>query len=723
MSSDNLPPFGRNTLFGLLLTFVTACGGGGGDGVGDVGSVEYVLGWIDCGELSAEASNYSSGADIFIYDAEGALLNDASIAVRSNPSGSFVVPISDVPDTFSVVAENAWCVDAEAAQFKSNGQSFKAAPATSTKPYFVGQLKAEIRDYDPEDDILYINPVTTLLATYLERYPEVTYEEAQSEVKRFLEIPEAVDLAHAPDLAELHFSMAQFLAEVEELGSAESLLEGCMAEMQADPLATHPFYSHAVSESVGFGATGLIDFVAGKLASGALSKVGGEGLGWLLSSIGLNIDPTAQAIEEMKQDLKEIKDMLVNLSALHKAETDKLSKEIAQSDYNTAIRALDNSIISHINEAFEELNSLAEYVDKPEKVPPSEMLRKKNALMGELNSKVCHKFDLIHNNQVGIAGAEGLIRLWSYIVAGQHRFLGPKDSERMRAQFDYFDALQLSQFALCIEYKHANGESEVFLQELVDKYFEHRTAQKAMLPTPIPEKALVETRTRLMISPYTIWEDAPGLHFGYHFACSLPIHNSAPHATVRDYFNATNALPRTFYGEPPACVAPAKSVPLLGFRNWRAATLSEAEEMFVDVPWPANQARWAISQGYPTDCVSQGKKRPCLDESVQMFLTSVPKFYRRPRHPNWDEQVLGRNLKVYLQRMGDGFRAEIKCGINTTRYPRSTSQSWQCATFQGIHGPGGFWQAPKGHLTPIREISWDCALPITPEKECYYYER
>lgn len=719
-------------VFSLLLITIAGCGGGEGRD-GDVASIEYIRGRIDCGAQSDASSTVASCTAILAYDVDGASLSipppDVAASGDSCPSGSFVVPVRDLPDAFTLVAEDVSCSNGMAATATIAGPDAKAAQATSALPFYVGQMKAEVLHYDPAQDIVHVSPVTTLIAVYRERHPDTDYQTAQTKVKHFLGIPESVDLSVAPDLSEMHFSVAQFITEAEVAGSAELLLETLLAEMQADPSATHPFYSYAVSASVALGVGGAIDFVADNLAKGALSEIGGQSMGWLLSSIGVNFDPAAKAIKEMQADLATIKNSLAELAGQMTQLNRDLKKEISNKGYATLRGQLDE-LETLIESEWRALEILAAHGGEPERATwAAEEVRRLKVVLG---TQICNRFGEIHKKQAPALG-EGMIEVWSQVVADRHRFLGPDDSRMMRAQFDYYDALQLAQFGLCIEYHHLVGAPAATLEQLVDQYFKNRQAQDFRMPTPIPDKALVETATGLMISPYTIWGDAPGLHFGYHFACNLPIHNRAPHATLSDYFNSTNSVPGSFIGEPPVCTTPTEgkfSVPLLGFKTWRVATRSEAKDMFAG--WSSNSkksiAQWAVSQGYPEDCIFQGRQRACIDETVEMFLTSVPKYYRRPSHPNWDEALLGRNLKVYRQSMSKGDPKEIECAINTSHYPRSTSVSWQCATFQGIHGKNGFWSAPKGHLIPVRTPGWSCdpcldCDPPAPLKECYYYRR
>ncbi len=54
----------------------------------------------------------------------------------------------------------------------------------------MGQFEA----FDPDNDIIYINLVTTLVCVYLDRNPDKSLSEATTAVKAFLDIPAEVDI-------------------------------------------------------------------------------------------------------------------------------------------------------------------------------------------------------------------------------------------------------------------------------------------------------------------------------------------------------------------------------------------------------------------------------------------------------------------------------------------------------------------------------------------------
>ncbi|UCF05215.1 MAG: hypothetical protein JSV33_15055 [bacterium] len=615
----------------------------------------FVRGWIDCGSQDAIA-------DIFVYNAAGELLNAQppvqSAPVRSNPSGAFLVAVMDVPGTLRIVAENAKCSDD-----------------------LLTELKTEVRNFDPTRDIIHINPVTTLLVTYIERFPDIDYEEAQANVKRFLTIPNAIDLRNNLDVAESHFSIMQFLAEAKMQGGVEPLLAHLLEEMEADPLATHPFYAVGLQVRC---ASVVIGYIAEKLASGALSYVGGEAFGWVLDKIGIGFpDATDMAIKEMQNDLKDIKNMLTGLSVQLDNVYSSLLKEIEQTNYDVRVGQL-LPLINTTKTVWEDLTFLAgvkvtaETPDETKAWVAEEQARLK-VVIGQ---QLLPQMDAIQHQQTGIGGAEGLIQIWSKVVASRHRFLSNKDSEMIHAQFDYFDSLQLSLFGLMIEYYHAAMPKDLAkdkLKSLIDNYMEGREKQLTIRPLMIPDNAVMETRTGLMISPYTIWEDAPGKHFGNHFGCNLCRHNNKPLAKASPYF-----------ASPPyniACDVPTNSKftsPLMGFSDWRMATKDEVQKMFLG--WEGSSvAEWAIKQGYPKEYVNS---------EVNMFITNKAAFFNDKGNDN--------TIECLQFSMKTGIPTVITCSFPG---PASFSSSYNCTMLESINGP-------KGYLIPVRQPQHD---------EIYFY--
>ncbi len=651
---------------------------------------QFVRGWVDYG---AECIT----SEIGIYKTDGELLNTGTgkqpLPTPTQSERAFLEPIIGKPDRLTIVVQCAYCTD-----------------------NLVATLKARVEDYNPAQDIVYVSPLTTLLHAYHDRFPESEGEQAQDHIKRFLALPETIDLNQSLDETAPYFNINQFLLQASVMGGVEQLYQQLLDEMEADPEATHPFLDQdldaglvekpgeAITDrllatpiaiqtpaalATPGGGSGFIGYFGDKLAAGCISYLGGQTLGWALNEAGLSFpDATQQALEEIKQDLKEIKKMLNGLKVQLDNVYSSLYKEIEKTNYGIRVGQL-NTLISTVKNTWRDLVYLAvldlnEVKEEEREKTKQWILKEKERIKTIIGEKLLPQLGAIHNQQAGLAGGEGLIEVWSKVVASRHRFLDEDDSATMHAQFDFFDSLQLALFGLVIEYYHEAmppGLAKDKLEPLIEDYKNHRDKQLSMKTRQIPPKAIIDTRTGLLISPYTIWEDAPKSHFGNQFACVLPWRNKKPVAQASPYFAGSPYNIR--------CKLPQNSQfgrPLMGFTNWRMATTDEAKNMFLG--WEGSSVHeWAEKEGYP-----QG----CLNAKVEMFLTNHEGFH----DPNYNQD---KTLECWKMPMTNGVPTMIEC-----TWPGRTggnSKSYKCLSLESTKGP-------KGDLIPVR---------TTGEDEIYFY--
>ena len=521
--------------------------------------VEYITGWVDCGVPVVDA-------EIRVYDADGKLLNLAprlqSAPVLTGASGVFSVAVANLPDRFRVKALNGHCGD----------DAFS-------------EMEAEFKNVDLKEDILHVNMVTTVLARYLDHYPSMDYDEAQATVKHFLQIPDSIDLSNGPDIPRIEFNLERLLAEAVIVeGGIDPLIERILAEMVTDPFSTFQFQVAQSSEGDG------ISWVAEKILGGIVSGTSSRGFGYFLSAIGFPGADENKILEEIKkiqETLSDIKDGLVDLDSKLQSVGAELSREISVSEYNNGVRTLvATGILSDIKNASKELATLAALrVSEASRNSP-DIVAKQERLIQMIEERILPHLSLIPDFQYGVGFGEGLIQVWSKIVSKRKRFLYPIDGDAMRAQFDYFDALQLAALALVVEYYHAVKPAEtvhVWVDPVVTEYEENRKAQLTKLPSgmgKIPEGAIVETHSGLMIAPELLWKVVTSTY------------GSASFGTANFYVIALN---KQNY---------------LGFNNWRLPTSANIASMFYGRP-ANNLGSWAIAEGYP---------RQYIDDAVVMFF-------------------------------------------------------------------------------------------------------
>jgi len=564
---------------GILSIVILLLIGCGGDDKSS--KTEYIRGWV-------LAERAISGATVSVFDSDSVQLNRKGD--KTYDEGTFLIGIKELPKNFRVIAtdgkEGSW--------------------------EFAAELKTDVNNFNPERDIIYVNVVTTMVSTYRDKHPEKTLDEATAIIKDFLNIPQTVDIGDSLHNSGQYFSHMAFMAEAERNGGVNSFIEILLAELESDPTKTHPFYS---TQLFAGDTSDIVTKIVDKIAEGAISSAGGKLFGWALKMFGSGSD-----FSEVQETLGEIKTMLSELSNKMDSIYEQLSAQITQTDYNVRIGQI-NPLMSKIKSTSDALSYLVTVTQSPknENWIKSERERIKNIIGEQILPQALE----INNQLVGIAGAEGLIKVWSRVVKNKHRFLGPDDSKQIQAQFDYFDAIQLSLLALTIEYHHVTDAPDQLILTAIEQYQNNRAAQISMKPLPIPKDTIIETHTGLMIHPYDVWNalriasDPKNTPYGYIAA------DAHTYDHIFFYRGAYNYNVRK----------------LLGFNNWRMPTSSEGRRMF-ELWSGKGVGTWAISQGYPKDCIDNGNPRDCIDDhKLVLLMNSTPRPGAMPAQQYWKFQT------------------------------------------------------------------------------------
>ena len=215
-----------------------------------------------------------TGATVQIYDRSGYLLYSVDSATGEDGSFSITRPL---PETFWMVITDGWM----------DGEPFDH----------------DVRRYIPlfnEGDHYKVNAVTTLMAEYQARHPELSHMQVKEAVANHLSIPDSIDLDEIIYSSEwfcYYFSHYLFMKEA---GAGEGLTRftsQLVDELEAGE--TRFFYD---TESVG---SSLFQDAMMALLKGAMSEFGGEGAGWILGLLNTG-GGDDQRFDEMKADLQEI---------------------------------------------------------------------------------------------------------------------------------------------------------------------------------------------------------------------------------------------------------------------------------------------------------------------------------------------------------------------------------------------------------------------------------
>lgn len=215
-----------------------------------------------------------TGATVRIYDRSGSLLHSVDSATGENGSFSITRPL---PETFWIVIADGWM----------DGEPFDH------------DVRRYIRLFT-ERDYYKVNAVTTLMAEYQDRHPELSHIQVKKAVANFLSIPDSTDIDEIIYSSEwfcYYFSHYLFMKEAEGAEGMTLFVEQLGDEL--DARKTRSFYD---IESVG---SSLFKDVMEALLEGAASEFGGEGAGWILGLLNTG-GGDDQRFDEMKADLQEI---------------------------------------------------------------------------------------------------------------------------------------------------------------------------------------------------------------------------------------------------------------------------------------------------------------------------------------------------------------------------------------------------------------------------------
>ena len=363
---------------------------------------------------------------------------------------------------------------------------------------FAARLSGDVRDFNADTDTIYINITTTMVSAYLDKHPETGLVEAEDAVRKFLQIPESVDLASGTQLSSNYFNNEQFLNEAAEHGGMNPFIEILLKEM--DSGAVHPFQKPLPPQG------GAAAWLATTLAEGAVSYVGGELMGWGLSKAGVDFgeeDHTAEELAKIEQGMAEMKaemnQMNIKLDGISdqlkniKTQLEKMLKQITHqqwlSEYGNRVGQLD-SLISSINIIRRDLN---DFVNNT----PANPEERRQRLINRIEANIIDQAEVIHLKMVGSSGEKPLITLWREIVY-EDRFLDSYDYDKVKAQFDLFKQYQDAILLLQVEYYHAietaPGENEAIIMDCIRRYESHIEQQEALLAQPIEKYTVIDTR-------------------------------------------------------------------------------------------------------------------------------------------------------------------------------------------------------------------------------------
>lgn len=131
----------------------------------------------------------------------------------------------------------------------------------------------------------------------------------------------------------------------------------------------------------------------------------------------------------------------------------------------------------------------------------------RQAIIRRIENNIINSPYVIHNQLIGVAGQESLLKVWSRVIKSRHKFLSSRDSALIREQFEYFNGLQACMMLLRVEYYNAVG-ADASADNAFQAYQENIEAQSALLKEPVPDNMLIDRDQNIMIyeGDYITWK-------------------------------------------------------------------------------------------------------------------------------------------------------------------------------------------------------------------------
>ncbi len=457
-----------------------------------------------------------------IFGTDGQLLFEQTNA--TNDRGIYPAKLANMPRNFRVVV--VW---------DSNGQ----VNLSDLRSLGLVVLSADVRNYNPITDIVYVNPVTTIVTGVLLRHPEFDLEQARARVRRFLDMPYNASLGAAlrqnPFFQSAYFSESGFLKQASEHGGLLVYVESLLNQLLSNPHSTHPFPStvlqsgadNVVSQSPAGGvvlqnAAGLLggveSFVAKGLINGALSYAGGQGVGWVAQLAGApSSGVTPEQIMQLQNSLDALQSSVDQLKQQMDLSTQEILAALTQTQYNTiATQAI--ALASDVNTAEGNLAYYADGCLNPESADADSCAKQRALVLSQLSDiQINGAYERLAGwlEDTQAVGFHGMIHLFSQSAGQSVRFFRPADSTRVQNMFDYWDGVETQAANLKVELWHLNCNQDCLqknagLKKQVTDFLGNpdlgttgnfqatQTAEQKLMFPAVPINTVINTKDRTM---------------------------------------------------------------------------------------------------------------------------------------------------------------------------------------------------------------------------------
>ena len=424
---------------------------------------------------------------------------------------------------------------------------------TMGEQVFTGRLVADVTGFGPSSRAIHVTPLTTLLAAYQDRHPDLSSARAQTAVRRFLKVPAQLEITGDLIGHEQVFSSTEFVRQAAAAGGIQPFITSLVAEMDARPAKTHPFTGAAQNDFIPTPEEAVL-----KIVDTVVSKLASTGLSHVLESIGLSQVPDAA-------ELKLLAEVQKQLNILQTSVND-ISQKLDQESYDKwALQTfkIKNVVVGNM----EDLRIAADNGDKALAQRVSESI--------QLNLTDARAMKTLHDALTGPSSTTGAYRAWSNLLKSKNPFWRWTNTEALFQYFDYYKVIQADLLYLLGEQAKLDGvKPESFKAGDLKNYTNYQAQQQALRDsiTPALDTRIIDSRTNLMWAYNNLDREDADWISGERVQDIIAQQNGAKCGVV-PYQSGSGCQ---LVGFPPAGPAP-----LYGFRDWRLPTSAEFTALIV----------------------------------------------------------------------------------------------------------------------------------------------
>lgn len=283
------------------------------------------------------------GATIGLYDENGDLFYEEAEATYK--TGGFLIGVRELPNAFTIRTTGG--------TYGDGGDDFTGTLALHVDEHLVAATASD----DPAENLgtcsrpkfayYHLNPVTTLLSLYREKHPELSENDSLSQIIDFFDLHESTDINTDLHFYQEDFNPSAFMLEAGGHHNFDSHMQQLLVDI--DTLESQRTLSGSgealkIQDQASGTPDGLakeiLMFAVGKLFEGALSELGGEGMGWILDAIGLSddgSDATQEQLDELGEKLdvmSEKLDDILDVTKRTQVAIQELSQQLSETTYD-----------------------------------------------------------------------------------------------------------------------------------------------------------------------------------------------------------------------------------------------------------------------------------------------------------------------------------------------------------------------------------------------------